>query len=130
LFVLVTEPRRLHARLSDGLWVRIVDLESALATRSYADDGAVAFQLIDSFLPPNEGVWRLEASGGEGAVSRFDGEPEFRLDVADLGSAFLGGFTFTQLARGGRVEELAAGAVSRADDLFRTRIAPWCPEIF
>jgi predicted acetyltransferase len=130
LFVLVTEPRRLHARLSDGLWVRIVDLESALATRSYADDGAVAFQLIDSFLPPNEGVWRLEASGGEGAVSRFDGEPELRLDVADLGSAFLGGFTFTQLARGGRVEELAAGAVSRADDLFRTRIAPWCPEIF
>jgi predicted acetyltransferase len=130
LFLLVTEPRRLHPRFGDGLWLRIVDTQRALAGRSYAEDGTVTFDLTDSFLPANAGVWRLEASGGEAAVSRFDGEPELRLDVADLGSTYLGGFTFAQLERAGRVDELADGAVERADVLFRTRIAPWCPEVF
>jgi predicted acetyltransferase len=63
-------------------------------------------------------------------VSRSDAEPELRLDVADLGSAYLGGFTFVELARALRVEEVAEGAIERADDLFRTRSAPWCPEVF
>lgn len=130
LFLLVTEPRRLHPRVGDGLWVRIVDVERALAARSYAADGAVTFDLTDSFLPANAGVWRLEASGGNAVASRSGGEPELRLDIADLGSTYLGGFTFTQLERAGRVEELTDGAVERADDVFRTRIAPWCPEIF
>ena len=47
-----------------------------------------------------------------------------------LGSVYLGGFTFAQLERAGRVEELRDGAVARADDVFRTDRAPWCPEIF
>jgi predicted acetyltransferase len=130
LFLLVTEPRRLRARPSDGLWLRIVDPERALGGRAYAADGVVAFDLVDPFLPANAGVWRLESSGGEGGLSRAQVEPELRLDVADLGSVYLGGFTFAQLARAGRAEELAEGAVERADDLFRTRVGPWCPEIF
>jgi hypothetical protein len=28
------------------------------------------------------------------------------------------------------VEELHDGALTRADALFRTDVAPWCPEIF
>ena len=47
-----------------------------------------------------------------------------------LGSVYLGGFTFAQLARGLRVEELRPGALAVADALFRTDRALWCPEIF
>jgi predicted acetyltransferase len=130
LFLLVTEPRRLRPRSGDGLWLRIVDVERALGARTYAADAAVSLELTDAFLPENAGVWRLEVSGGEARVSRSDGAPELRLDVADLGSTYLGGFTFAELARALRVEELAEGALERADDLFRTRSAPWCPEIF
>jgi predicted acetyltransferase len=130
LFLLVTEPRRLRLRTGDGLWLRVVDVERALAGRSYAADGAVTFELVDAFLPANAGVWRLEASGGEARVTREAGEPELRLDVSDLGSVYLGAFTFAQLARAGRVEEVAEGALERADALFRTARAPWCPEIF
>ena len=130
LIQLVTEPRRLRLRLGDGLWLRIVDVERALSERSYGADGAVSLELADSFLPANAGVWRLAACGGEGRVSHAEVEPELRLDISDLGSAYLGGFTFAELARAGRVEELTGGAVDRADDLFRTRAAPWCPEIF
>jgi predicted acetyltransferase len=130
LFLLVTEPRRLRLRPGDGLWLRIVDVEAALAGRSYAADEAIAFELADAFVPANAGVWRLEASGGQARVRRVEVEPELRLDVADLGAAYLGGFSFTQLARAGRVEEPAEGAIDRADALFRTSRAPWCPEIF
>jgi predicted acetyltransferase len=130
LFLLVTEPRRLRPRPGDGLWLRIVDVQRALKARIYAADGAVTLELTDAFLPANAGVWRLEVSGGEARVSRPDAAPELRLDVADLGSTYLGGFTFAELARALRVDELAEGAVERADDLFRTRSAPWCPEIF
>ena len=57
-------------------------------------------------------------------------EAELAMPVESLGSAYLGGFSFGQLARAGRVEELAEGALDRADGLFRADRYPWCPEIF
>lgn len=126
LFLLLAEPRRMRYRVGDALWVRLVDVGAALSGRSYAGDGAVVFEVTDSFCPWNEGRWRLE--GGE--ARRTDDEPDLRLDVAALGSVFLGGFTFTELHRACRVEQAREGAVARADAMFRTDVAPWCPEIF
>jgi predicted acetyltransferase len=126
LFFLLAHPRRMHFRVGDGLWVRLVDVGAALSARSYAAGGAVVFDVADAFCPWNEERWKLE--GGE--AGRTDDEPDLRLDVTALGSVYLGGFTFAQLERAGRVEELRDGAVARADDVFRTDRAPWCPEIF
>jgi hypothetical protein len=50
--------------------------------------------------------------------------------VQSLGSALLGGVSFASLRRSGRVVELKAGAIERADALFRWDRHPWCPEIF
>lgn len=47
-----------------------------------------------------------------------------------MGSVYLGGFTWTQLARALRVEDVVSRATARADAIFRVEIAPWCPEIF
>ena len=99
---------------------------AALSSRSYAADGAVVFEVADAFCPWNAGSWKLE--GGKAARTRE--RADMRLDVSALGSVYLGGFTFAQLARAGRVEELRAGAATRADDLFHADRAPWCPEIF
>jgi predicted acetyltransferase len=129
LLLLVTDPRRLRPRLSDGLWLRILDLERALGARSYAAEGSVGLELHDSFVGDNGGVWTLEAGPG-GAEVRRGGEAELRLDIGDLASAYLGGHSFGRLAAAGLVDELAEGAVDRADALFRTRNAPWCPEVF
>ena len=52
------------------------------------------------------------------------------MPVTSLGSAYLGGFRFGELARAGRLEELADGAIDRADALFQAERYPWCPEIF
>jgi predicted acetyltransferase len=129
LFMSVTEPRRLHASAGDGLYVRLLDLPAALEARAYGADGAVTFDLRDGFCAWNEGTWTLTAGGGRGSVEA-GGKAELRLDVADLGSTYLGGWSFAALERAGRVEELRDGAAERADALFRTAAQPWCPEIF
>jgi predicted acetyltransferase len=126
LFLLLREPRRLTFNYRDGLWVRVVDFEAALNARSYKPGEAIVFELTDELCPWNAGTWEV----GAGGATRSTAAPELRLDASALGSAFLGGFTFGQLARAGRVEELVDHALDRADTLFRADRYPWCPEIF
>jgi predicted acetyltransferase len=126
LFLLLAEPRRLGYRIGDGLWVRLVDVGAALGARTYRAGEPVVVDVADSFCSWNEGRWRI----GDGGASPTDEPAALGLDVTALGTVYLGGFTFAQLARAGRVEELQAGAIERADTLFATDRAPWCPEIF
>lgn len=125
LFLMVVDARRLHLRLSDGLWLRILDAEAALGARSYTGAGSVVLELRDELCPWNAGCWRV---GPE--VGRTDAPPELELHVRDLGSAYLGAFGFEALAAAERVRELKPGAVERASALFRTSRPPYCPEEF
>jgi predicted acetyltransferase len=125
LLYLLAEPRRLRFTIGDALWVRLVDVEEALAARTYRPGEPVVIDVLDGFCPWNEGRYRV----GDG-VARTNEEADLRLDVSALGSVYLGGVSFAQLARALRVEELRPGAIARADSLFRTDRAPWCPEIF
>ena len=125
LFLMVVDARSLQLRVSEGLWLRLVDVEAALAGRSYASDDEVVVEVRDDFCQWNTGRWRI---GRE--VARTDDEAELELDVADLASAYLGAFSFSRLAAAERVRELSDGAVARADALFRTERPPYCPEDF
>jgi predicted acetyltransferase len=126
LWWLLANPRRMRPRIGDGLWVRLVDVGTALSARAYAADGAVVLDVADEFCPWNAGCWRVAG----GRARRTTASAQLRLDVSALGAAYLGGFTFSQLVRGGRVEELRRGAAARADAMFAAERAPWCPEIF
>ena len=127
LFLLVQRPNRLAWKVFDGIWVRLVDVGAALAGRGYATDGRVTFELFgDPLFAENDGMWTVDG----GVVKRSRRRPDVRLDVQALGSAYLGGFSFAELARAGRVEEVARGGVARADALFRVEAKPWCPEGF
>jgi predicted acetyltransferase len=126
LLLLLAEPRRLRLGLRDGVWVRLVDVGAALTARTYAPGDSVVVEIGDTFCPWNAGRWRIGARG----AARVTEEPELRCDVSALGSVYLGGFTWTQLAQSLRVDELRPGAIARAHALFATRRAPWCVEIF
>jgi predicted acetyltransferase len=121
LFLLLEQPRRMRFRVGDSLWLRLIDVGSALAARSL--EGDVVLEVADAFCPWNAARYSLD-----GAKTMEDAD--LRLDVSDLASVYLGGFTFGQLQRAGLVEEVRPGAVSRADAAFRSDRAPWCPEIF
>jgi len=126
LFLMVVDPRSLHLRVSEGLWLRLVDVGAALAARSYANDDEIVLDLRDEFCTWNAGRWRVGTSG----VERTEVDAELALDVADLASVYLGAFTFSRLAAAERVQEVQDGALARADALFRTSRPPYCPEDF
>jgi predicted acetyltransferase len=121
LFLLLEHPRRMRFRIGDSLWLRLVDVGAALAARSLSGD--VVLEVADPFCPWNDARYGLD---GMKTMENAD----LRLDVSDLASVYLGGFTFVQLLRAGRVDELTPGAVALADEATRTDRAPWCPEIF
>lgn len=112
--------------MSDGLWVRLVDVAAALSGRSYATDVDVVLEVRDPFCAWNEGRYRLTADRCEPT----DADADLALDVDALACAYLGGTTLLELAAAGRVRELRAGAVARASAAFRGDVAPWCPEVF
>ena len=126
LLLLAAEPRQLRFGVRDGVWVRLVDVGTALSARTYAAAGSIVVDVTDGFCPWNAGRWRI----GEGGAERTSAGPDLRCDVTALGAVYLGGFTWAQLARALRVEELRPGALARATALFRSDRAPWCPEIF
>jgi predicted acetyltransferase len=126
LFLMVADPRRLHLTLSDGLWLRLVDVEAALRARTFADGEPVVLEVADALIPHNAGRWSI----GGGSAEPADADPDVAVDVADLAAAYLGAFSFEQLAAAGRAAELRPGGVSRATALFRTALPPFCPEGF
>jgi predicted acetyltransferase len=126
LLLLLLQPRRLHFLLREGIWVRLVEVGAALSARSYAGDDAVVIELADAFCPWNAGRWRI----ARGGVERTDAAADIACDAAALACVYLGGFTFAQLARALRARELREGGLARADAMFRTERAPWCPELF
>jgi predicted acetyltransferase len=126
LFLLLAEARRMQSAVDDGLWLRLIDVPAAMAARSFAGGGEVVLEVGDRFLPANDGRWRI----GGGGAERVDAPAEISLDITGLGSVYLGGFSFADLVRGSRAEELVEGAAERADALFATAAAPWCAEIF
>ena len=117
--------------MQDHLWVRLVDLPAALEARRYPVEDALVVDVDDPFCPWNDGTWRLEA-GPSGAEARSvsGSGADLSLGAADLGSTFLGGVSFSELARGGRVAERVAGAAARADALFACEPLPFCATEF
>ncbi|HEY3209866.1 MAG TPA: GNAT family N-acetyltransferase [Actinomycetota bacterium] len=130
LLHMLANPRALRLRVTDGLWLRLVDGPQALASRRYSTTGHVVFEVHDTFCPWNEGRYELEG-GPDGASCRpSDHEPDLVVEAADLGAAFLGGARFGHLHRAGRVVEVTPGALGRADGMFGWDPLPFCSGLF
>jgi predicted acetyltransferase len=125
LLHLLREPRRLNMRLKDGMWVRLLDIPRALTARRYPHDGRVVFDVRDAFCPWNEARYILDV-GAEGATcEQTEDEADLLLTTNELAAAYLGGASFSQLHRAGRVSEERAGAIGTADAMFTWDPPPW-----
>jgi len=119
---LVGDARRIKRQRVDNLWLRIDDVAGALAARRYSADGVLRFAL-------DGGAWELVVADGRGLCTPTAHATELDLDRAGLGALYLGGTSATRLARAELVRGEPA-AITIADRLFGSAIAPWCPEIF
>ncbi len=123
------DPRRLERAPRDHMWLRLVDLAAALEHRAYSKSGSLTLKVRDDFCEWNDGTYELNGDASGGVCARTSDAPMIELTAADLAAAYLGGVSFSTLARAGRVEENLSGALRLADDMFRTNRAPWSLEL-
>ena len=123
---------------ADFLWLRPLDVPRMLESRTYAAPGTLVLELRDKAGLAG-GRYRLETGAGAGgdggnghgaSCVRTRDEPDLSLDIADLGTLYLGDESAVRLSALGRVAEHRAGAAAVADTLLRTSRRPWCPDIF
>jgi len=127
---LLADSRQPKTRVEDGIWLRLVDVAAALAGRRYATEGRLVLRVRDAFCPWNEGHYELNGGPTNAACERCSDNPDLELSAADLAAVYLGGNRFHTLHQAGRIQELHRGAVARADAMFATDRAPWCPSHF
>lgn len=111
-------------RLSENLWIRILDLPVALASRRYAAPVDVVLEVSDERFGSNAGRWRLVGGPESAEVTRTEDAPQLALDVRELGAVFLGGTSLAQLAGAGLVRELEPGTLFPASAAFGWPLSP------
>jgi predicted acetyltransferase len=130
LFHLLADARALHRRPVDALWVRLVDVDRALAARRYPAPIDLVLEVRDAFCPWNAGRWRLSGHPAGAYCGRTDRDPDLILGVEELSAAYLGGVSLATLQAAGRVSEVSPGAVTLASTAFSWPVTPWCPDEF
>jgi predicted acetyltransferase len=130
LFFLVNEPRRLGAKLGDALWLRIIDVPSALSARRYAARVDVVIELADELIAGNAGRWHLTGAP-DGARCTSTMEPaDLVCDIRSLSTVYLGDVQLSSLAAAGLVRERRPGALAAATAAFGWHRAPSAIEVF
>ena len=118
---------------ADFLWVRLLDIERALAGRRYERDGALVLEVMDDLggAPgPANGRYRLEVRDRSATCTRTDADPDLTVDVRAVSAAYLGGTRLVDATRAGDATEHRPGALREADAIFRTADEPWCSTWF
>ncbi|MFI0976267.1 GNAT family N-acetyltransferase [Streptomyces sp. NPDC021093] len=116
---LLLNPRAARTTVVDNLWVRLVDIDRALAARRYTTGLDVVLEVEDTFCPWNTGRYHLHADADTVTCERTRTQADLRLSAAELGAAYLGGPTLTALAAAGRIQELRPGALAATSVAFR-----------
>jgi predicted acetyltransferase len=114
---------------SDHVWVRVLDVPSALTARRYTTAGSVVLEVVD---PLGYAAGRFALEGGpDGATCvATDAPPDLVVPVGALGAAYVGGTSWSRLAAAGWVDEAHDDAVATASAMFTSARAPWCAMTF
>lgn len=130
---LLPDGRALRATyVADGLWVRLLDVPAALSSRRYQVPDRLVLEIVDDDIG-GYAAGRYVLDGGPDGASCLPSTvdtPDLRLHQRALAAAYLGGTSLHGQAIAGRVDELTAGALRRADAMFATPAAPWCATNF
>ncbi|MBM2623532.1 GNAT family N-acetyltransferase [Actinoplanes sp. LDG1-06] len=111
---IVDEPRKLGRSFQDALWVRLVDLPTALEARRYACPVDAVFEVTDPIIEANNGRWRLTGGPDKASCVRTQDAPDFACSITELGAAYLGGTTLATLHTAGRIEKFTDNLPSTA----------------
>jgi len=120
------DPRGYHVTSRwDEQWMRLLDVDAALCSRTYGAGESVTVQVVDPMFVDNNGTWRVAQQGAE----RVHDSVDIVADIADLSAVYMGDVTWHSLASVGRVSG-SLDALERAEALFRHQPSTWCGSFF
>jgi predicted acetyltransferase len=110
----------------DEQWLRILDVDAALAARSYAEyPAAFTVAVTDDIIEANNGVWEISSAGAK-RTSVDAADADIATDIGGISAAYLGGPKWTFLADAARIDVRVPAALTAADALFAVPRAPFC----
>ncbi len=121
----MADPRAYVAGIKwDEGWLRLVDVDRALASRSYRDaHGSVVIEVSDPLFDHNNDRWEVSSAGAK----RTDRAAEVTADINTISAAYLGAVPWSDLVASGEVEEpVDADVVATLDTLFTWRPIAFC----
>lgn len=105
----------------DEQWLRLLDLDRALAARSYSDGPAVVIEVTphptdDERPHPDRlaGRWRIDAGG----AARTDAAADLVTTIDGISAAYLGATSWASLTAVGVAQAVDRPALERADARF------------
>jgi len=119
-----------RTRVSDHLWLRILDVPAALTARAYSGPGRLVLHVSDPLgLADGRFLMEIDAHGAATVRGIDDDEtpdaPALSLSVNELAALYLGGTSAHTLVRAGRLTESAGKAADAVDASFRSTVTPW-----
>lgn len=117
-------------RQSDNLWLRLLEVRTALEARSYDASDDVTFAINDPMCPANSGTWRLETDPSGARCTMVTADSDATLEIQALSSLYLGGVSATLLASAGLIRPHRAGVVETLSRLFRVDPEPFNSFVF
>lgn len=125
---LLADVRRLRVdAVNDHLWLKIIDVESALEARRYSTTDRVVLEIQDG---PKVTRVALDGAPDTAVCRTTKASPDLVLGIAQLGSIYLGGVRAEQLAAAGTVSERTRGALARVDAMFASYPTAHCSTWF
>ena len=111
--------------IGEFLWIRVLDVERALAARPWTADGQVVLA-VDDPQGHAAGHFAIETSDGRAQVTRTDQPADVTLTAETLGSLYLGGPRVSLLHAAGRVHgtDEAVRRFAAMADLSRAALLP------
>ena len=99
----VVDPRTVETKAQrDMLWLRILDLPTALEARPWREDASVVLEVADD-LGHIAGRWRVSTDKGRARVERTEDSPGVSLSAETLATLYLGDRLVPTMAAAGRV---------------------------
>ncbi len=111
----------------DDFMLRVVDIEKAVATRPAgpgALDGTFSVAVTDAAAPWNQGIWRIESSGGKLSAKKTDAPADLVTEAATFAAIYDGYMRASEAVRSGLAEAINGNAALLADRIFACEYPP------
>lgn len=105
----------------DGLWLRILDVPTVLAARTYSADASLVLDVSDGSLGGG-GRFACEIRDGRARCAPTDADPDVWLSLSVLGSLYLGEHRASTFAAANRLHGKDSRTISALDAAFASDV--------